>query len=62
MYLVIEKSFREVALSWNGPGREAGHFVPFRDCPGQSGTSGHPRWWGNKNMISLQNTWLRIQY
>jgi len=35
--------FRDVTLSRNGPGWDAGHFVPFRDCPGQSGTSGHPR-------------------
>jgi len=30
-----KNSFRDVSLSWNGPGRDAGHFVPFRDCPGQ---------------------------
>src|SRR6218665_3704738 len=42
MYLVPEKSYRDVSLSRNGPGRDAGHFVSFRDCPGQSGTPGHP--------------------
>src|SRR6218665_1362897 len=35
-------SFRDVSLSRNEPGRDAGHFLPFRDCPGQSGTAGHP--------------------
>src|SRR6218665_3250270 len=35
-------SFRDVSLSRNGPVRDAGHFSPFRDCPGQSGTAGHP--------------------
>jgi len=38
----MKKSFRDVALSRNGPGRDAIHFAPFRVCPGQSGTSGHP--------------------
>jgi len=42
MYLVPEKSFRDIALSQKGPGRDAGHFVPFRDSPGQSGTLGQP--------------------
>src|SRR6218665_846635 len=46
-FLLIERtksiiySFRDVSLSRNGPGRDAGRFVPFRDCPGQSGTAGH---------------------
>jgi len=31
---------RDVSLSRNGPGRDAGHFVSFRHCPGQSGTPG----------------------
>jgi len=35
-------SFRDVSLSRNEPGRDAGHFFPFRDCPGQSGTPGQP--------------------
>ena len=39
----IPYSFRDVSLSWNGTGRDAGHFFPFRDCPGQSGTAGHCR-------------------
>src|SRR6218665_3065461 len=39
---LTKTSFRDVSLSRNGPGRDAGHFFPFLDCPGQSGTSGHP--------------------
>src|SRR6218665_1677173 len=35
-------SFRDVSLSRNGSVRDAGHFFPFRDCPGQSWTAGHP--------------------
>jgi len=42
LLLFKKNSFRDVTLSRNGPGRDAGHFVAFRDCPGQSGTSGHP--------------------
>jgi len=41
-YFGIENSFRDVSLSGNGPRRDAGHFVSFRDCPGQSGTPGYP--------------------
>src|SRR6218665_947583 len=39
-FLFIERtksiiySFRDVSLSRNGPVRDAGHFFPFRDCPG----------------------------
>src|SRR6218665_2849332 len=40
--LLYKNSIRDVSLSRNGPGRDAGHFVSFRDCPGQSGTPGHP--------------------
>src|SRR6218665_711330 len=40
---LTKTSFRDVSLSRNGTGRDAGHFFPFRDCPGQFGTSGHPR-------------------
>src|SRR6218665_205499 len=47
-FLFIERtksviySFWDGSLSRNGPGRDAGHFSPFWDCPGQSGTAGHP--------------------
>src|SRR6218665_2346707 len=47
-FLFIERtksiicSFRNVSLSRKGSVRDAGHFLPFRDCPGQSGTAGHP--------------------
>jgi len=33
-HLVLDNSFRDVPLSRNGPGRDAGRFVPFHDCPG----------------------------
>jgi len=36
-YLFLEKFIPGLAMSRNGPGRDAEHFVPFRDCPGQSG-------------------------
>src|SRR6218665_2303334 len=45
-----KNSIRDVSLSRNEPGRDAGHFIPFRDCPGQSGTAGHP------SHISWMNT------
>src|SRR6218665_1847352 len=40
--LALETLIPGVSLVRNGPARDAGHFVPFRDCPGQSGTAGHP--------------------
>jgi len=58
VYLVIEKSFRDVALSRNGPGRDAGHFVPFRDCLGQSGTSGHPKTDRDAHIQTNRGTWF----
>src|SRR6218665_847051 len=42
-------------LARNGPARDAGHCVPFRDCPGQSGTSGHP----TRNTPHLEIAWLQ---
>jgi len=41
-YLIVEKFISGRCIILKGPGRDAEHFVPFRDCPGQSGTSGHP--------------------
>ena len=40
--LLLKNSFQDVSLSRNGPDRDSGHFVSFRDCPGQYGTPGHP--------------------
>ena len=40
---LIGKSAVYVSLSRKGHFRVAGHFYQFRDCPGQSGTCGHPR-------------------
>src|SRR6266536_5718908 len=43
--------FRDVSLSRNDSARDAGHFFEFRDCPGQSGTCGHPMRMGSNKKV-----------
>jgi len=39
---IIIYSFRDNEMSRNEPSRDVGHFFSLRNCPGQSGTAGHP--------------------
>src|SRR6218665_1695479 len=55
--LLLKNSFQDVSLSRNGPDRDSGHFVSFRDCPGQYGTPGHP----TSIWFEIWGSWIRVK-